>query len=66
MATKTFEASLRHLEKLVSKMENEQLPLEESLASFEEAVNVTQSCQKALDNARLRIEKITSNLKVDV
>lgn len=53
-----FEATLAKLEALVQEMESGDLSLEESLSKFEEGVNLTKQCQKALDSAKLRIEKL--------
>jgi exodeoxyribonuclease VII small subunit len=53
-----FEASLKELELLVSKMEAEQLTLEEALACFEKGVALTAYCQQALKAAELKIETI--------
>ena len=46
-----FEASIEKLEKLVEKMEDGDLTLEESLKVFEEGVKLTRKCQQALVDA---------------
>lgn len=53
-----FEAILARLEALVQDMESGDLSLEESLSKFEEGVSLTKQCQRALDSAKLRIEKL--------
>jgi exodeoxyribonuclease VII small subunit len=54
-ATPDFEAALAELEQIVLRLEQGDLPLEESLRQFERGVALTRSCQKAL---RLSDQKI--------
>jgi len=56
-----FEASLKQLETIVAKMENETLSLDEALACFEQGVTLTKQCQKALQEAEQKVLKITQN-----
>ncbi len=51
-----FETSLSELEQLVSKMEQGQLTLEDSLAAFERGVQLTKACQTTLKNAEQRVK----------
>ncbi|MCD2451380.1 MAG: exodeoxyribonuclease VII small subunit [Methylicorpusculum sp.] len=51
-----FEESLAELEKLVEQMEKGDLPLEEALQSFERGVNLTRTCQKALQEAEQKVQ----------
>ena len=51
-----FETSLDKLEKLVEKMEDGDLTLEESLKIFEEGVKLTRECQQALADAEQRVK----------
>ena len=50
-----FEVSLTELEQLVDRMEQGNLPLEESLKLFERGVALTRSCQKALKDAEQKV-----------
>lgn len=50
-----FEDSLTELEQLVERMEQGNLPLEESLKLFERGVQLTRSCQKALKEAEQKV-----------
>ena len=54
-----FEQALKELETLVERMEQGELSLEESLKAFERGVELTRTCQKALDEAEQRIEILT-------
>jgi exodeoxyribonuclease VII small subunit len=51
-----FEESLAELERLVERMEQGNLPLEESLKLFEHGVQLTRSCQKALKEAEQKVQ----------
>jgi len=53
--TPDFEAALAELEAIVQKLEQGELPLEESLRQFERGVVLTRSCQKALQQAEEKI-----------
>jgi exodeoxyribonuclease VII small subunit len=50
-----FEAALAELEAIVARLEQGELPLEESLRQFERGVELTRLCQKALGEAEQKI-----------
>ena len=52
----TFESSLGELEKIVRKLEDGELSLEESLKLFEDGVKLSRECQERLSQAERRIE----------
>jgi len=52
----TFEEALNQLTVLVEKLESGQLPLEESVAAFEEGVKLTRRCEALLDQAEQRLQ----------
>ncbi len=59
MANKnTFESSLKSLEIAVERLEKGDLPLEEALSCFEEGVKAAGSCQKLLNEAELKVNKL--------
>ncbi len=51
-----FEKAMRDLEEIVERLEQGDLPLEESLAAFERGVMLTRSCQTALKEAEQKVE----------
>ena len=53
-----FEASLKKLESIVAKLEDENISLEDSVQSFEVGVNLVKECQKQLQKAELKIKKL--------
>jgi exodeoxyribonuclease VII small subunit len=51
-----FETAMHELEELVERLEQGDLPLEESLSAFERGVMLTRSCQTALKEAEQKVE----------
>ena len=51
-----FERKLTDLESVVERLEQGDLPLEESVQLFEEGMKLSQSCKQELDAAEGRIE----------
>jgi exodeoxyribonuclease VII small subunit len=51
-----FESALKELEALVEKMEQGDIPLEESLRYFERGVQLTRQCQQALQAAEQKVQ----------
>ncbi len=58
IAALTFEQALAELEKIVSTLESGQAPLETSIAMYERGAALKAHCEKRLEAARLRVEKI--------
>ena len=54
-----FEKSLQSLNELVDKMEQGNLPLEESLKNFEIGVKLIHDCQTALSAAEQKVKILT-------
>ena len=52
----SFEEQLKTLEGVVEKLERGDLPLEESLALFEQGVSLSDACKKELDAAEGRVQ----------
>ena len=56
-----FESSLKKLEDIVSKLENTDINLEDSVQSFEEGIELVKDCQKQLSDAELKVKKLLEN-----
>jgi len=56
MKQKNFEEALGTLERIIEKMEREELPLEDSLKAFEEGVRLVRFCREKLNEAEKKIE----------
>lgn len=54
----SFEVAMKRLVEIVSTLERGELPLEESLALFEEGVKLSRGAQLRLDAAQKKVEKL--------
>ncbi|MFO8059021.1 MAG: exodeoxyribonuclease VII small subunit [bacterium] len=56
----SFEPAMERLEELVGSLESGELSLEESLAAFEEGINLVRQCRDYLEGAKQRVEVLLS------
>jgi exodeoxyribonuclease VII small subunit len=61
MAKKTFEQSLKELERIVQELESGDLPLEEAVKKFEEGIQLSKFCSEKLDETERRITMLVKN-----
>jgi exodeoxyribonuclease VII small subunit len=61
--TNDFEKSFQQLEKIVQRLESEELPLDESLQLFEEGIRLSRFCNQKLEEVEKKIELILSDAK---
>ena len=57
--SQTFEASVSRLDEIVQQMERGDVPLEDALKLFEEGTQLVASCTKLLDEAELKVVRLT-------
>jgi exodeoxyribonuclease VII small subunit len=55
-----FEAHLKRLEEIVHRLEDGELPLEESLKLFEEGIKISRSCNEKLTEAEKKVKLLLS------
>ncbi|MCD6380203.1 exodeoxyribonuclease VII small subunit [bacterium] len=66
-----FEDSMERLENIVRKLEDESIPLEDSIRLYEEGIKIGKKCKNILNQADQRIKQLSktdstnSNRKVD-
>lgn len=58
MAKEKFEDALEKLEDIVRKMESGDMPLEETLKSFEEGIKLIRFCSLKLEETERRVEML--------
>lgn len=63
MESLSFEEALKRLEELVSKLEDGDLALDESLQVFEEGVRLSLYCQQELKKADGKVQKLLQTLE---
>jgi exodeoxyribonuclease VII small subunit len=61
MVQKTFEQSLKQLERIVQELENGDLPLEKAIKKFEEGIQLTKFCSQKLDETEKKISILLKN-----
>lgn len=54
-----FEETLADLEKLVAKLEDGDLSLDDSLAEFKRGIDLTRQCQSVLEHAQQTVDELT-------
>lgn len=59
---KTFEEDLARLQEISSMLDNDNLPLDDAIALYEEGVELSRSCIDVLKNAELKISEIKKKL----
>ncbi len=61
MAQKTFEQSMKQLERIVQELEDGDLPLEKAIKKFEEGIKLTQLCSAKLDETEKKVSVLLKN-----
>ena len=56
----TFEHALEELEKIIKDLESGQIPLEDAINKYTDAMNLVKICQEKLDKATKQVNKILS------
>lgn len=62
----SYEQALAELETIVTTLEANKLSLEESMALYERGKALTRHCLGLLDNAELRVKKLSGDTLVDL
>ncbi len=62
---KSFEEAFARLEKILERLESDDVSLDETLKLYEEGLTLTKLCYDKLANAELRIKEINKTLKGD-
>ena len=64
----SFESKLNNIKKILEDLESPKLTLEERLSKFEEGIELIKECQKVLQEADMKVQKIVeanSKLKLE-
>ncbi|MCD7810007.1 MAG: exodeoxyribonuclease VII small subunit [Erysipelotrichaceae bacterium] len=57
----TYEKAIKRLEEIVSLLENNEIPLEDSINLFQEGVKLSQYCDQKLKNIQSQVAQIYEN-----
>ena len=61
MKEKSYEEAIKRLEAIVGLLEKNEVPLEESIALFQEGIELSQYCNHKLENFQYKVAKIYEN-----
>jgi exodeoxyribonuclease VII small subunit len=56
----TYETLYVQLQQVVARLEQGELPLDETLRLYEQGVRLAAACQRLLDSAELRVQELSS------
>ncbi len=62
----SYEQALEELETIVATLEANKLPLEDTMALYERGQAITKHCMALLDNAELRVKKLSGDSLTDM
>ena len=65
MSELPFETAFEELEQIVARLESGELSLEESVKQFERGRALSEHCQNLLDQAELRVNKLTDTGSIE-
>ena len=65
MSELSFETAFEELEQIVARLESGELSLEESVKQFERGRALSEHCQNLLDQAELRVNKLTDTGSIE-
>ncbi len=54
----TYEEAIKRLEEIVRRLEDENIPLEESLACFQEGIRLSRYCREKLAEIEFKVEHL--------
>lgn len=60
--TENFEKKLKRLEEIATKLESEEVGIEESLALFQEGMKIGKECKKILNDIELKVQKVIKDI----
>ena len=61
MKNMTYEKAISRLEEIVSKLEGNEIPLEDSIALFQEGIELSKYCDDKLKNIQEKVAHKTEN-----
>jgi exodeoxyribonuclease VII small subunit len=62
----TFEENYMRLEEVIARLDSGNLPLDESVALYEEGIRLAQYCEQQLDNAEIKVTQILTDAEPSV
>ena len=66
MKDMTYEKAIARLEHIIEQLENNEIPLEESIALFQEGIELSQYCDDKLKNIQEKVARIYEDEQLKV
>ena len=63
MAALSYEEALARIQEIAAKLESGELPLEESIKSYEQALKLIKTCSEALNKAEKKLQELSGDLE---
>ncbi|MHB1355144.1 MAG: exodeoxyribonuclease VII small subunit [Anaerolineae bacterium] len=57
----SFEENYKRLEQVIARLDSGNLPLDESVALYEEGMRLARSCEQQLDNAEIKVTQLLTD-----
>ena len=57
----SFEENYKRLEEVIARLDSGKLPLDESVALYEEGMRLAQYCEQQLDNAEIKVTQLLTD-----
>lgn len=57
-----FEEAILKLNDIVEKLESGELPLEDSIKLYQQGIEISMSCKKEIENAKVQIKQFNENV----
>jgi len=61
MEDMTYEKAIKRLEDIIEQLENNEIPLEDSISLFQEGIQLSQYCDKKLKTIQAQVAQIYEN-----
>lgn len=66
MTESKYSKSIKKLEEIIEKIENEQIDVDELAASVKEAVSLIESCKEKIEKAEMEVKKVVDGFEADL
>jgi len=66
MAEGKYNKSIKRLEEIIERIENEEIDVDELAANVKEAVGLIEACKERIEKAEFEVKKVVDGFKADL
>jgi len=66
MTESKYGKSIKKLEEIIEKIENEEIDVDELASSVKEAVSLIESCKQKIEKAEMEVKKVVDGFEADL